>query len=129
MLAQVARTKELEGQLMDAEDVRRKLHNMVQELRGNVRVFTRIRPGGDDAQPTIAPQDDSVSVTLTVPNADKTNAMGVRASSSRTHATPLSNQSQRGLDGIHGVENHAPRVACHHHLDARGKTTPHPALP
>jgi hypothetical protein len=69
---QVGRTKELEGQLMDAEDVRRKLHNMVQELRGNVRVFTRIRPGGET--PTILPQ-----VTPSPPIELKVNGNTVRS--------------------------------------------------
>ncbi|EMD39009.1 hypothetical protein CERSUDRAFT_133709 [Gelatoporia subvermispora B] len=35
---------ELERQVLDAETVRRKLHNMVQELKGNIRVFCRVRP-------------------------------------------------------------------------------------
>jgi uncharacterized protein YfkK (UPF0435 family) len=34
----------LERSLMDAEKVRRKLHNDLVEIRGNVRVFCRIRP-------------------------------------------------------------------------------------
>ena len=29
---------------MESELVRRKLHNMVQELKGNIRVFCRVRP-------------------------------------------------------------------------------------
>lgn len=39
-----ARIEELEGQVFDCEAARRKLHNKVQELRGNVRVFSRVRP-------------------------------------------------------------------------------------
>ena len=35
---------ELENDLREAESLRRKLHNDVQELRGNIRVFARIRP-------------------------------------------------------------------------------------
>jgi kinesin family protein C1 len=34
----------LKGQLQEAERVRRRLHNMVQELKGNIRVFCRVRP-------------------------------------------------------------------------------------
>lgn len=34
----------LEQEAREAEAVRRKLHNMVQELKGNIRVFCRVRP-------------------------------------------------------------------------------------
>ncbi|EPQ28476.1 uncharacterized protein PFL1_03779 [Pseudozyma flocculosa PF-1] len=34
----------LETELREAESLRRKLHNEVQELRGNIRVFARVRP-------------------------------------------------------------------------------------
>jgi len=50
--------REMERQLLENEIVRRKLHNRIQELRGNIRVFVRVRPflpsdGVDDvaAQP------------------------------------------------------------------------------
>ncbi len=39
--AEIARLK---GLLMQSETARRKLHNRVQELRGNIRVFVRVRP-------------------------------------------------------------------------------------
>jgi hypothetical protein len=39
-----ARVAEVEKDLRDAESVRRKLHNQVQELKGNIRVFARVRP-------------------------------------------------------------------------------------
>ncbi|KAI9348652.1 kinesin-domain-containing protein [Obelidium mucronatum] len=35
---------ELESKLREEESVRRKLHNTIQELKGNIRVFCRIRP-------------------------------------------------------------------------------------
>lgn len=38
------RTAELEREVRDAETLRRKLHNMIQELKGNIRVFCRVRP-------------------------------------------------------------------------------------
>ena len=38
------RIDELEAEAHEAEMVRRRLHNLVQELKGNIRVFTRIRP-------------------------------------------------------------------------------------
>ena len=45
---ELAETREynasLENDLREAESLRRKLHNEVQELRGNIRVFARVRP-------------------------------------------------------------------------------------
>ena len=35
---------DLKKEAMESEFVRRKLHNMVQELKGNIRVFCRVRP-------------------------------------------------------------------------------------
>lgn len=34
----------IEDELRTAETIRRKLHNQVQELKGNIRVFARVRP-------------------------------------------------------------------------------------
>eukprot|EP00957_Ditylum_brightwellii_P198157 15098386-Ditylum_brightwellii.AAC.1 len=51
------RIKVLEEEIRKGQAERRKLHNEVQELRGNVRVFARIRPFlpgdgvDDDARP------------------------------------------------------------------------------
>jgi kinesin family member C1 len=39
-----ARVKELEGEAIETKGVRRKLHDMVQELKRNIRVFCRVRP-------------------------------------------------------------------------------------
>ncbi len=38
------RIDELEAETREAEMVRRRLHNLVQELKGNIRVFARVRP-------------------------------------------------------------------------------------
>ena len=38
------RVQEYEEKIRVGEQQRRKLHNLVQELRGNVRVFARVRP-------------------------------------------------------------------------------------
>lgn len=44
--------KVLKQKLHDGETLRRKLHNLVQELKGNIRVFCRIRPLLRDERPT-----------------------------------------------------------------------------
>ncbi|BEI85166.1 hypothetical protein CcaverHIS002_0505670 [Cutaneotrichosporon cavernicola] len=41
------RVAEIEDELRAAETIRRKLHNQVQELKGNIRVFARVRPALD----------------------------------------------------------------------------------
>lgn len=35
---------EQEQKLTEADDIRRKMHNIIQELRGNIRVYIRVRP-------------------------------------------------------------------------------------
>lgn len=46
--------EEMKKEAMESERIRRKLHNMVQELKGNIRVFCRVRP--------VLPSDLSSSV-------------------------------------------------------------------
>jgi kinesin family protein C1 len=55
--AEQKKVEKLEAEAKDAEDIRRKLHNMVQELKGNIRVFCRVRP--------ILPSDTSGSFSIT----------------------------------------------------------------
>lgn len=56
------------------EQQRRKLHNTVQELRGNIRVFARVRPflPSDELDltspnPVVTPQADGVSLKIIRP--------------------------------------------------------------
>jgi kinesin family protein C1 len=59
------RIAELEGELLDAEALRRQMFNQIQELRGNVRVFCRVRPTGNDAAtPCVETMPDTTSVSL-----------------------------------------------------------------
>ena len=66
------RIKSLEDMLKTGEIQRRKLHNVIQELRGNVRVFARVRPflpndGLDLAalpEPTIQVRPDDTSLRI-----------------------------------------------------------------
>lgn len=61
------RIEELETQALDADATRRALHNQIQELRGNVRVFCRVRPTTSDTAVVTCPADGS-SVSLTKEN-------------------------------------------------------------
>ncbi|RHY84831.1 hypothetical protein DYB26_001967 [Aphanomyces astaci] len=63
-----ARIAALEAKLKDGEVQRRKMHNTIQELRGNVRVFARTRPflpsDGTGAVSALACDGDLQCVTL-----------------------------------------------------------------
>ena len=57
---------DLKKEAMESEFVRRKLHNMVQELKGNIRVFCRVRPvlpSDHPALPSLSPSSGSDSVS------------------------------------------------------------------
>ena len=56
---------ELEKTIREDQAERRKMHNLIQELRGNVRVFARIRPFlpgdgcDDDTPPMCVPKSET----------------------------------------------------------------------
>lgn len=47
------RVREVEEDLRAAETIRRRLHNQVQELKGNIRVFARVRPAIGRSPPRV----------------------------------------------------------------------------
>merc|ERR1712038_2138867 len=55
----------LENQIREGQKERRRMHNVIQELRGNVRVFARIRPYlpgdgvDDDTEPFVVPKSET----------------------------------------------------------------------
>jgi len=51
--------RRLEEQLALAEGSRRDLHNTIQELRGNIRVMCRVRPGAQDAGSALVLSEDN----------------------------------------------------------------------
>ena len=67
--------------LRTEETLRRKLHNQVQELRGNIRVFCRVRPSLDsdpvDTSAQIAyPDDETDSKEVEVTGAEEKSSLG-----------------------------------------------------
>ncbi|KAI3741078.1 hypothetical protein L1987_58745 [Smallanthus sonchifolius] len=52
------RLRDAETQLLEGENLRKKLHNTILELKGNIRVFCRVRPllpdDGPAAEPTVS---------------------------------------------------------------------------
>ena len=68
-VASFDRVKELEAQLLEADELRREMHNMVQELRGNVRVIARVRPllPGED---NVVEPIDKETLAVSIPELD-----------------------------------------------------------
>lgn len=65
------RISALEEEIRVGEGIRRKMHNIIQELRGNVRVFARVRPflpsdgvNTETAVPSVAVHSDGSSLTI-----------------------------------------------------------------
>lgn len=72
VVVEAKKIAEYEERLLASEKQRRKLHNLVQELRGNIRVFARVRPflpsdGGHErgvTSKTIMPNAETNSVRI-----------------------------------------------------------------
>ncbi|KIW02369.1 uncharacterized protein PV09_06192 [Verruconis gallopava] len=70
---------EAKAKLRAEETLRRKLHNQVQELKGNIRVFCRVRPTlNDDESPAEIsfPDNTEEAKEIVVRGDEKTNALG-----------------------------------------------------
>ncbi|KAG7093411.1 hypothetical protein E1B28_007093 [Marasmius oreades] len=90
------RVAELEGEAMESEAYRRKLHNMVQELKGNIRVFCRVRPvlpsdaspfpsgsgsGSNSPVPTSVEDKESLKADMSFPDRRDRKEIVIRSSS------------------------------------------------
>ncbi|KIV82755.1 hypothetical protein, variant 2 [Exophiala sideris] len=71
---------ECEEKLRKEELLRRKLHNQVQELKGNIRVFCRVRPTNKDDEEETAkfmfPECDEEPKDIEVKGPEETNSLG-----------------------------------------------------
>ncbi len=62
------RIEQLEMQVLEGEQIRRAMHNKIQELRGNIRVFVRTRPflpgdnGGTSSSLDLHPDGENMSI-------------------------------------------------------------------
>lgn len=77
----LAKAVECEEKLRKEEMLRRKLHNQVQELKGNIRVFCRVRPSqaSDDAEESAKitfPESDEELKDIEVKGPEETNSLG-----------------------------------------------------
>eukprot|EP01107_Rhizomastix_libera_P001119 TRINITY_DN11965_c0_g1_i1.p1 TRINITY_DN11965_c0_g1~~TRINITY_DN11965_c0_g1_i1.p1 ORF type:complete len:701 (-),score=206.18 TRINITY_DN11965_c0_g1_i1:78-2156(-) len=70
LLKAMERIKELESQSIQDETFRRKLHNQIQELKGNIRVFCRVRPPS---------KSDPADTVFTFPKSTEDRALGQRS--------------------------------------------------
>ena len=83
------KVQRLEQELQDAEMSRRRLHNMVQELKGNIRVFCRVRPPLPSelaVEPWEAPKDAS-EVTARIEYPDRLDHKEIVLNSTSESAT------------------------------------------
>lgn len=55
MTAAIAGANEAKEQLRKEESIRRQMHNQIQELKGNIRVFCRVRPTNGDEEASEIP--------------------------------------------------------------------------
>ncbi|KAL8728292.1 MAG: hypothetical protein Q9181_005395 [Wetmoreana brouardii] len=81
--------EEAKAKLQTEETLRRKLHNQVQELKGNIRVFCRVRPSlatdpADASARINYPDSDSDSKEIEVQGPEEKNSLG--KISTKTHA-------------------------------------------
>jgi kinesin family member C1 len=79
--AAIATATEATAKLRREETLRRQLHNTIQELKGNIRVFCRVRPGtSPDGSPSkqaqIAFPDKENSTQIEVRGPDEKNSLG-----------------------------------------------------
>ena len=90
------RNDHLENELREAESLRRKLHNEVQELRGNIRVFARVRPEvRNDAQ-----AQDMALATIRYPNEREANQIELLASGESATGTAMLNKHLFTFDRV-----------------------------
>ncbi|OAP56182.1 hypothetical protein AYL99_09361 [Fonsecaea erecta] len=72
---------ECEEKLRKEELLRRKLHNQVQELKGNIRVFCRVRPtneseAGEETAKITFPESDEEVRDIEIKGPEETNSLG-----------------------------------------------------
>merc|ERR1719330_1629115 len=104
----------LEQQIREGQAERRRMHNLIQELRGNVRVFARIRPFlpgdgvDDDAEPVVVPKSETSLKLAVEKDGDSSNTQEFKFSFDRVFPpsagqeavfTEVSEFVQSALDG------------------------------
>lgn len=104
------RIAEMENQLQKGEAMRRKMHNKIQELRGNIRVYVRTRPflpsDGDsvDSPIDVMPDGESLSIVdnrTSAPHPFKFDKVFPPSAGQDAVFDEVSDFVQSALDGYH----------------------------
>lgn len=92
----------LENELREAESLRRKLHNEVQELRGNIRVFCRVRPSVRNDSVNAAAQGavDTALATMKFPNEREANQLELIATGESATGTATMSKHHFQFDRV-----------------------------
>lgn len=106
---------EMKEEAMESESVRRKLHNMVQELKGNIRVFCRVRPVLPSDAPLDASTNSSASGSTSTPPAGPEEVQRLRDElqanmlfpDQRDHKEIVLNSSSESATGQERKETHS----------------------
>lgn len=111
----------LENELREAETLRRKLHNEVQELRGNIRVFARVRPSNNNDARSGAGEE---LATIRYPNEREANQIELLAAGESATGTATMKNHQFSFDRVFRPEhNQADVFEEIAHLTQVSKTT------
>ena len=99
--------KALEERLFKGEGERRKMHNIIQELKGNVRVAVRVRPllahDGDNASPAVScGADGHHEVVLKHPS--RSSSSSSSSSSQSSSKKPVMANTKMKFDKVFGPE-------------------------
>jgi kinesin family protein C1 len=97
LAAQRAAVVEIENELREAESLRRKLHNEIQELRGNIRVFARIRPA-------LPSQNAGALATIKLPNPREAKEIEVLSAGESATGTATMKSFGFSFDRVFGPE-------------------------
>jgi kinesin family protein C1 len=104
------RIAELESQVLKGEQLRRQMHNRIQELRGNIRVYVRTRPflpgDGDalDSSIDVCPDGESLCITdnrTMAPHDFKFDKVFAPSAGQDNVFAEVSDFVQSALDGYH----------------------------
>lgn len=92
---------------------RRRLHNLVQELRGNIRVFVRVKPADPGARgPPVLACEDGHRITCTAGGQSKARKPSIQCSASLQQRHLYSDDCQCFTPGIPQMKGYKIKVCA-----------------